>query len=34
MLYRMDNGEIGYRALFNAAAPLLPAFTKLPAFAF
>jgi protein-L-isoaspartate(D-aspartate) O-methyltransferase len=34
MLYRIDNGEIGYRPLFNAAAPLLPAFAKLPAFAF
>jgi protein-L-isoaspartate(D-aspartate) O-methyltransferase len=34
MVYRMDNGEIGYRPLFNAAAPLLPAFAKVPAFVF
>jgi len=34
MVYRMDNGEIGYRPLFNAAAPLLPAFAKAPAFVF
>lgn len=33
-LYRVDDGEIGYRPLFNAAAPLLPAFAKAPAFVF
>jgi len=33
-LYRVDNGEIGYRPLFNAAAPLLPTFAKAPAFVF
>ncbi len=34
MLYRMDNGEVGGRALFDAAAPLLAAFAKPPAFVF
>jgi protein-L-isoaspartate(D-aspartate) O-methyltransferase len=34
MLYRVDNGEIGYRPLFNAAAPLLPVFAKVSAFTF
>jgi len=33
-LYRVDNGEIGYRPLFSAAAPLLPVFAKAPAFVF
>ena len=34
MIYRMDKGEIGGRPLFDAAAPLLPAFAKPPAFVF
>jgi protein-L-isoaspartate(D-aspartate) O-methyltransferase len=34
MIYRKDRGEIGGCALFDAAAPLLPAFTKAPAFVF
>ncbi len=33
-LYRKDNGEIGHRSLFNAAAPILPVFAKVPAFVF
>lgn len=34
ILYRMDRGEIGGRPLFDAAAPLIPAFAKPPEFAF
>lgn len=34
MIYRMDRGEIGGRALFDAAAPVLPAFVKSPEFVF
>ena len=34
MLFRRDRGEIGSRALFDAAAPALPAFAKAPAFVF
>ncbi len=34
MIYRMDRGEIGGRALFDASAPVLPAFVKAPAFVF
>jgi len=34
MIYRKDRGEIGGRALFDAAAPLLPAFVPAPAFVF
>jgi protein-L-isoaspartate(D-aspartate) O-methyltransferase len=34
MIYRKDRGEIGARALFDAAAPVLPAFIKAPAFVF
>ena len=34
ILYRMDKGEIGGRTLFDAAAPLLPPFAKVPAFVF
>src|SRR5262245_4837746 len=33
-LFRMDRGEIGSRALFDATAPALPAFAKAPAFVF
>jgi protein-L-isoaspartate(D-aspartate) O-methyltransferase len=33
-LFRKDKGEIGSRALFDAAAPALPAFAKAPAFVF
>jgi protein-L-isoaspartate(D-aspartate) O-methyltransferase len=33
-LFRKDHGEIGSRALFDAAAPALPAFAKTPAFVF
>ena len=33
-LFRKDHGEIGRRALFDAAAPALPAFAKAPAFVF
>jgi protein-L-isoaspartate(D-aspartate) O-methyltransferase len=33
-LFRKDRGEIGSRALFDAAAPALPAFAKAPAFVF
>jgi protein-L-isoaspartate(D-aspartate) O-methyltransferase len=34
MLYRKDDGDISGRALFDATAPLLPGFSKVPAFAF
>ena len=34
MIYRKDRGEIGGRALFDAAAPVLPAFVRPPAFVF
>jgi protein-L-isoaspartate(D-aspartate) O-methyltransferase len=34
MLYRKDRGEIGSRPLFDAAAPVLPSFTRAPAFTF
>ncbi len=34
MIYRMDRGEIGGRALFDAAAPVLPVFAKPPEFVF
>jgi protein-L-isoaspartate(D-aspartate) O-methyltransferase len=34
MLYRKDRGEIGSRTLFDAAAPVLPSFTRAPAFTF
>lgn len=33
-LFRQDRGEIGRRTLFDAAAPMLPAFAKAPAFVF
>ena len=33
-IYRKDRGEIGSRALFDAAAPALPVFAKAPAFVF
>jgi hypothetical protein len=33
-LFRKDKGEIGSRALFDAAAPALPGFAKAPAFVF
>ncbi len=34
MLYRRSGTELGGRAIFDAAAALLPGFTKEPAFAF
>jgi protein-L-isoaspartate(D-aspartate) O-methyltransferase len=34
MLYRKDRGEIGGRVLFDASAPVLPAFRQAPAFVF
>jgi protein-L-isoaspartate(D-aspartate) O-methyltransferase len=34
VLYRKDHGEIGSRPLFDAAAPVLPSFTRAPAFTF
>jgi len=34
MIYRRDRGEFGGRALFDAAAPALPAFAERPAFVF
>ena len=34
MLYRKDRGEIGGRTLFDASAPVLPAFRQAPAFVF
>jgi protein-L-isoaspartate(D-aspartate) O-methyltransferase len=34
MLYRRSGGEMGGRAIFDAAAPLLPGFAKPPIFAF
>ena len=34
MLYRKDRGEIGRRILFDASAPVLPAFRQAPAFVF
>jgi len=34
MMYRKDRGEIGSRPLFDAAEPVLPAFTRAPAFTF
>ncbi len=34
MLYRAFDGEFGGRAVFEAAAPLLPGFGKQPAFVF
>ena len=33
-LYRKDRGEVGSRVLFDAAAPVLPAFVRAPAFTF
>jgi protein-L-isoaspartate(D-aspartate) O-methyltransferase len=33
-LFRKDHGEIGSRAVFDAVAPALPAFAKVPAFVF
>ena len=33
-LYRKDRGEVGGRILFDASAPVLPAFKKAPAFVF
>jgi protein-L-isoaspartate(D-aspartate) O-methyltransferase len=33
-VYRRDRGETGTRVLFDAAAPLLPSFTRAPAFVF
>jgi protein-L-isoaspartate(D-aspartate) O-methyltransferase len=33
-LFRKDHGEVGSRALFDAAAPALPVFAKAPAFVF
>jgi len=34
MLYRRDGDDMSGRPLFDAAAPLLPGFSKVPAFAF
>jgi protein-L-isoaspartate(D-aspartate) O-methyltransferase len=34
MLYRRSGGDVGGRAIFDAAAPVLPGFAKAPAFAF
>jgi protein-L-isoaspartate(D-aspartate) O-methyltransferase len=34
VMYRKDRGEIGSRAVFDAAAPALPAFARAPAFVF
>jgi hypothetical protein len=34
MLYRRSGDEMGGRAIFDAAAPLLPGFAKPPVFAF
>jgi len=34
MLYRRSGGEMGGRSVFDASAPLLPGFAKLPVFAF
>jgi protein-L-isoaspartate(D-aspartate) O-methyltransferase len=34
MLYRKDGNDISARPLFDATAPLLPGFAKVPAFAF
>jgi protein-L-isoaspartate(D-aspartate) O-methyltransferase len=34
MLYRKDRGEMGSRTLFDATAPVLPSFTRAPAFTF
>jgi protein-L-isoaspartate(D-aspartate) O-methyltransferase len=34
MLYRKDRGEVGGRVLFDASAPVLPAFRQAPAFVF
>jgi protein-L-isoaspartate(D-aspartate) O-methyltransferase len=34
MLFRKDRGEIGSRALFDAAAPVLRSFIRAPAFTF
>ena len=34
MLYRRSGGEVGGRAVFDAAAALLPGFAKAPVFAF
>lgn len=34
VVYRRSGDDIGYRAFFDAAAPLLPGFAKAPEFAF
>jgi hypothetical protein len=34
MLYRRAQGDVSGRALFDAAAPLLPGFATPPAFVF
>jgi protein-L-isoaspartate(D-aspartate) O-methyltransferase len=34
VVYRRSGDEIGFRAVFDAAAPLLPGFAKAPEFAF
>lgn len=34
VLYRRSGDEVGFRSLFDAAAPLLPGFAKAPEFAF
>jgi protein-L-isoaspartate(D-aspartate) O-methyltransferase len=34
MLYRLDAGTLSGRAVFDAAAPLLPGFAQPPAFVF
>ncbi len=34
VLYRRSGEDVGYRALFDAAAPLLPGFAKVAEFAF
>jgi protein-L-isoaspartate(D-aspartate) O-methyltransferase len=34
IIYRKDRGEMGSRTLFDAAAPVLPSFTRAPAFTF
>jgi protein-L-isoaspartate(D-aspartate) O-methyltransferase len=34
MLYLRTGGEVSGRAVFDAAAPVLPGFAKAPAFAF
>jgi protein-L-isoaspartate(D-aspartate) O-methyltransferase len=34
VVYRRSGDEVGYRSIFDAAAPLLPGFVKAPEFAF